>query len=545
MLKQIIGNLSSSDKFSLLTQSQKDYVEKLSSELHSEVDLTNMLYESAGLKLLLEERSRNILLQRMTPLQVREVIENVSIEGIEYNESDTRQNYEVLREISERCPNDFYRALGIGEVVEQFDSLKEKVQGTKKASVAYPLYDYQIDCADRIQCHIQASDIKRALLHLPTGAGKTRTAMNIVSSYLRSNPNSLVVWLADTRELCEQACDEFLKAWSCIGNHDLPVYSFYGDSELSISGITRGFLVAGLQKLHSLGRNDAGALQFVYELLRKNTSLVIFDEAHIAIAPTYKSIVDNFLNHSENNAFLVGLSATPGRVLGDDDNLIEENQRLSDFFENNKVTMKIHGYPSPLDYLVEKGYLAKAEFKQLNYDDLSLKLPGDPENARVDNSEVLKALSLNDNRNKKLLETIEAELANQSQIIVFACTVDHANELAMILAAKGIACRSIDGKTRKVERAVAISDYRNKKINVLINFGVLTAGFDAPCTNVAIIARPTNSLVQYSQMAGRAMRGIRSGGNEHCRVYTVNDNIPEFRSVCRAFEYWDQMWKPE
>lgn len=139
MLKQIIGNLSSSDKFSLLTQSQKDYVEKLSSELHSEVDLTNMLYESAGLKLLLEERSRNILLQRMTPLQVREVIENVSIEGIEYNESDTRQNYEVLREISERCPNDFYRALGIGEVVEQFDSLKEKVQGTKKASVAYPL----------------------------------------------------------------------------------------------------------------------------------------------------------------------------------------------------------------------------------------------------------------------------------------------------------------------------------------------------------------------------------------------------------------------
>nr|WP_267134824.1 DEAD/DEAH box helicase [Vibrio sp. A1-b2] len=528
-----------------MNQTQKDYVANVSGELQSELDLANMLYESAGLKLLFEESSRDLLLQRMTPEQVKEIIENVNIQGIEYNESDIPQNYEILREIAEHFPNDFYKALGIGEVVEQFDSLKEKVQGTRQANVDYPLYDYQIDCADRIQCLIQSDDIKRALLHLPTGAGKTRTAMNIVSSYLRSNPNSLVVWLADTKELCEQACDEFLKAWSRIGNHNLPVYSFYGDSELSISGITRGFLVAGLQKLHSLGRKDAGALQFVYEQLRKNTSLVIFDEAHIAIAPTYKSIVDNFLNHSENNAFLVGLSATPGRVLGDDQNLIEENKRLSDFFENNKITMKVRGYLSPLDYLVDEGYLAKAEFKQLDYDDLSLQLPCEPENAKVDNSDVLKALSLNNNRNKKLLETIEAELINQSQIIVFACTVEHANELAMILTAKGVACRSIDGKTPKVERAVAISDYRNKKINVLINYGVLTAGFDAPCTNVAIIARPTNSLVQYSQMAGRAMRGIRSGGNEQCRVYTVNDNIPEFRSVCRAFEYWDQMWKPE
>lgn len=545
MLKKIIGNLSSSDKFSLLNQYQKDYVEKLSNNLHSEIDLTNMLYESAGLKLLFEETSRNLLLQRMLPVQVREIIENINIKDLTYNETNTHQNYDVLKDISERCPYDFYRALGICEVVEQFEIFKEKVQGTRQASVSYPLYDYQIDCAERIQCYIRSDKIKRALLHLPTGAGKTRTAMNIVSSYLRSNPNSLVVWLADTKELCEQACDEFLKAWSYIGNHNLPVYSFYGDSELSISGITRGFLVAGLQKLHSLGKNDEGALQFVYDLLRKNTSLIIFDEAHIAIAPTYKSVVDNFLNHSENNAFLVGLSATPGRVIGDDKNLIEENQRLSDFFENNKVTMRVHGYTSPLDYLVENGYLAKAEFKQLNYDDLSLKLPCEPENIRADNSELLKSLSCNDNRNKKLLETIEAELGNQSQIIVFACTVDHANELAMILSAKGIACRSIDGKTRKVERAIAISDYRKKKINVLVNFGVLTAGFDAPCTNVAIIARPTNSLVQYSQMAGRAMRGIRSGGNTHCRVYTVNDNIPEFRSVCRAFEYWDQMWKPE
>ena len=79
-------------------------------------------------------------------------------------------------------------------------------------------------------------------------------------------------------------------------------------------------------------------------------------------------------------------------------------------------------------------------------------------------------------------------------------------------------------------------------LNKLINFNILTAGFDAPKTNVAIIARPTNSLVQYSQMVGRAMRGKRSNGNDECRIYTVADDIDEFRNVAAAFAHWDQLW---
>ena len=78
----------------------------------------------------------------------------------------------------------------------------------------------------------------------------------------------------------------------------------------------------------------------------------------------------------------------------------------------------------------------------------------------------------------------------------------------------------------------------------MINYDVLTAGFDAPHTNVAIIARPTNSLVAYSQMAGRAMRGGETG-NKECRIYTVNDDIPEFKSVIKAFLHWDKYWISE
>ena len=73
----------------------------------------------------------------------------------------------------------------------------------------------------------------------------------------------------------------------------------------------------------------------------------------------------------------------------------------------------------------------------------------------------------------------------------------------------------------------------------LFNYAVLTAGFDAPRTRCAIIARPTKSLVLYSQMVGRAMRGTRSGGNKSCEIYTVVDTaLPGFGSVVEAFSHW-------
>ena len=79
---------------------------------------------------------------------------------------------------------------------------------------------------------------------------------------------------------------------------------------------------------------------------------------------------------------------------------------------------------------------------------------------------------------------------------------------------------------------------------MIFNYGVLTAGFDAPQTRCVVIARPTTSLVLYSQMCGRAMRGPKSGGNTTCRIYTVVDrSLPGFGSVAEAFTNWEILWK--
>jgi DNA repair protein RadD len=72
---------------------------------------------------------------------------------------------------------------------------------------------------------------------------------------------------------------------------------------------------------------------------------------------------------------------------------------------------------------------------------------------------------------------------------------------------------------------------------------VLTTGFDAPKTSGAIIARPTTSLVLYSQMVGRAARGPLAGGNEHAEVATVVDTgLPGFTSLVDAFHNWEDVW---
>ena len=60
-----------------------------------------------------------------------------------------------------------------------------------------------------------------------------------------------------------------------------------------------------------------------------------------------------------------------------------------------------------------------------------------------------------------------------------------------------------------------------------------------------MIARPTKSLVLYSQMVGRAVRGPKAGGTETCEVVTVVDTtLPGFGDIGQAFLNWEDVWTP-
>lgn len=539
MLVQILSNFSEDELFSFLPRSTIDFaISTLQStddfESLSKNQLASIIANTKQVEFVFNEGLRNLLIDRLTPELFVLLFPEFQLTA----ELIKPKHYEAAAQWA--CVNlhSFSKKIGLEEIYHNEVDSSNLFESISRIEPLYALYPYQQQISKDVFNSFTKGQT-RVLIHLPTGAGKTRTAMNIASEHLRQSSSNVVLWLADREELCQQAFQEFEKSWKALGNQPTTLYGFYSDSDESLSGIDSGFVIGGLHKFLHLRKTDTRKLELLYKELRKSVTLVIFDEAHKSVAPQFRKVIEDFISDDDFNADLIGLTATPGRSYSAD-GLSDEDKLLAQFYHNNKISMKIQGYISPIDYLVENGYLAKANFKSLSYDHSGIAAY---ELNDAGGQETMKALSNNIDRNMILINTIVKECERGSQIIVFACTVEHGINLAVTLACLGIKAASIDSKNDTSEsRRVKIKQYKQNKLQVLVNFNVLTAGFDAPQTNVSVIAKPMNSLVQYLQMAGRAMRGYKSGGNKECRIYTVMDHIPEFKSVNIAFEYWNEMW---
>ena len=542
MLAKILSNFSEDELLSFLPKNAMSFVLNIDaaenqvseSSSYNKNKLAGIVASVKQVDFIFDLQLRNKLIERLSALQLVDLFPSFELQAKQIKP----EHYNAVISWSAENPDKFAALLGLSSLYESQLEQDNLLESITCITPDYGLYPYQQNISKQVLYDLQQQK-KRVLIHLPTGAGKTRTAMNIAAEHLRQSENNLVLWLADREELCSQAYTEFSKAWKSLGNRSTSLYGFYSSSTESLSGIDSGFVVAGLHKFLSLRKSNSRQLQLLYSKLAEKVTLVIFDEAHKAVAPKFQEVVQDFIDDESFHADLIGLTATPGRSYSED-GLSEEDARLANFFYNNKVSMQISGYLSPIDYLVEKGYLAKANFKSLNYDHSGIAAYALKDAGGV---ETMNALANNIERNQQILKTIIEECKLGSQIIVFACTVEHGINLATALAYQGIKAASIDSKNDTAEsRRAKIAQYKNGNLQVLVNFNVLTAGFDAPKTNVTVIAKPMNSLVQYLQMAGRAMRGYKSGGNKECNIYTVMDNIPEFQSISLAFGYWNDMW---
>ena len=415
-----------------------------------------------------------------------------------------------------------------------------EIEATRQQVPVYPLFRHQADAARNCSYKLRTGG-RRVLLHMPTGSGKTRTAMNIISEQLRQFPDRAVVWLAHSEELCEQAAAEFEKAWSVLGSHPVNVQRFWGSRDIDPDALRGSFVVAGLPKMFALVRRDLAAIGKI----GKNSSLIIMDEAHQAIAPTYSLVLDALVDPYPETA-LLGLSATPGRTWNNPD----ADEKLSNFFNKQKVVLTVSGYDNPVTYLVDEGYLAKASFSSVLHK-TGFELT-DHDRSRIEErleipAELLQRLAEDEFRNLIILEELERLAKRHRRIIVFATTVEHSELLAYILRARGIWARSVTGVTPASERSGTLEAFKDgaAETKIVCNFGVLTTGFDAPQTSAALIARPTTSLVLYSQMVGRAIRGPKAGGNESAEIVTVVDSaLPGFGDVEEAFLNWEDIWRP-
>ena len=408
---------------------------------------------------------------------------------------------------------------------------------------AYGLHPYQRQVLDDLLDALRSDPLnvvpesQRVVAHMPTGAGKTRVACHTACSLLSraSSEGKIVVWLASTEELCAQAADDLTQAWEHLGNRSIRVHRYWGGSLVDLYNLEGGFLVAGLPKLWAVSGRDIRLMQSLAE----NTAGVIFDEAHQAIARTYRYLTEQLLSYQPP---LLGLTATPGRSAAID----EPDYELAEMFGTNKVTIDPRGHGNPVTYLIRQGYLADPEFVPV---EISTQVRiNEPREGFDYTTSDLRTLGDDEAWQAAIVAVTLSALRSHKRVLVFCPSVSSARNCARAVGHEGLRAAVVLGETPEEQRRTSIDSFRSESHEpmALFNYGVLTAGFDAPRTRCVVIARPTTSLVLYSQMVGRAMRGRRSGGNRTCQIYTVVDtDLPRFGSVAQAFTNWEELWQQE
>ena len=334
--------------------------------------------------------------------------------------------------------------------------------------------------------------------------------------------------------MCEQAIESFRRVWQAKGAFDIRLARFWADFKVQLEEMPGGFIVAGYQKAANVVKGASKELT----KLKNFTDIVIVDEAHKALAPTIKGLINTL--QQKTTLKLIGLTATPGR--GKEQDL--ENIQLAKMFSKTLVYAQELG-DDPIQTLQERRILSRihriSKSSDLCYS-LSEKEKDLAEFISDIPSSFLNKLAKDKQRNEIILSTTLEQIKRRNPTLVFACTVDHAKELALAVAMQGYKSSSVDCRMRRNLRRRTINAFRNNEIDVLFNFGVLSTGFDAPNIRTLIIARPTSSIVLYSQMIGRGLRGTTVGGTEECILIDIKDNFENFGDVGQVYSHFDEYW---
>ncbi|MBK1725138.1 hypothetical protein CKO23_23630 [Thiocystis violacea] len=442
----------------------------------------------------------------------------------------------------------FVLSLGFPEIFAQSQSRRLEAELLIAGPFSLPdLHEYQVDVSRSLKDLIDSgSGRRRAVVSLPTGGGKTRvTVQTSVELILKpAGARRVVLWVAQTNELCEQAVQSFRQVWQNLGTEgeSLRVIRFWGGhgNPAEPANAEPTVVVASIQTLNS--RFDGPALAWL-----ARPGLVVVDECHHAITPSYTSLLrwlDAETLHSsappKDEPPLVGLSATPFRM---DD----ESRRLARRFDECQYPRNQEGLT---ERLLAGGFLAHADYQALETDTtISADLLADLDSlwdgndgARFDGvlERVNQELAANDARNARLIETLQA--TDAQQILFFTNSVRHAEEMAARPCLLGIPAAAVSGETPATARRWFLNRFKDGALRVLCNHSVLATGFDAPSTDLVLIARQVKSPVSYMQMVGRGLRGPRNGGTETCTILTVLDNLGRFRER-HPFHYCRNLYR--
>ncbi len=408
----------------------------------------------------------------------------------------------------------------------------------KKGTNIRTPYEHQKKAMEALDKMNQESSYS-TLVVLPTGGGKTYTA----SMWLLKNAidkKKKILWIAHRQMLLDQAAESFQKfAYKEVVPH---ISSFCFRIVSGASSHDRTSDIRSSDNLLIVSKDSIGRnIERLDKWLEGEKELyLIVDEAHHSTAKTYRKVID-YVKAKIPDLKIIGLTATPFRTAEEEQGLLAKI--YTDGIFNGQV---VHGdvgitYQIGLKELINRQILAKPIFESFYTDEeygdsLGVDAWKNIQHLDILPDEVAQQMADSAARNKLIVETYKAKQDEYGQTILFAVNVIHAIQLTSLFKKAGIKADFIVSSVRDAATGVTISrednekkleDYRNGKLQVLINVNILTEGVDLPKTKTVFLARPTVSSILMTQMVGRALRGTAAGGTSSAYIVSFVDHWNE------------------
>ncbi len=344
------------------------------------------------------------------------------------------------------------------------------------------LRDYQIDICSRVS---EAFEHHRSVMvQMPTGTGKTMVLAELVKQLMMKDEGVRILIVAHRRELIEQ------------------IKATIKRMKMDSRNIT-------VESIQTISRRIA-TIEFA-------PSLVVIDEAHHALAKTYKMMWDTW-----PDAKFLGLTATPCRLNG---------KGFTDLFD---VLVQSWDIPT----FIKEKWLSTYDFVSIKADSRTQQLISSLKKRGTDGDYQVKEMDavLNKRPSIERLYNCVIEYAHNRKGFVYAINIDHARSIAEYYQEQGVNAVAIDSHTPVKERERIISSFRSGELQVLVNVDIFSEGFDCPDVEFIQLARPTLSLAKYLQMVGRGLRP--SKGKTNCMII---DNVGLYCVFGLPSQIWD--WK--
>ena len=414
----------------------------------------------------------------------------------------------------------------------------------KKGTNPRSPYNHQKDAMAKLSL-IDKEESFSTLVVLPTGGGKTYTA----STWLLKNAidkKKKILWIAHRQMLLDQAAESFQRfayaeAMPHISEFTYRIVSGSSNHDRSIDISPRDNIL--ILSKDSIGRN----LSVLDKWLKgENEVYCVIDEAHHATAKTYRKII-NYVQERVPNMKLLGLTATPFRTAKEEEGLLSKIFK-DGVDESGNVVKGDLGitYQIGLKELINARILStpifECKYTEEDYGaDLGLDALEHIQRLDVLPEELATEIASSAARNKLIVDTYVNKAKEYAQTIVFAVNINHAIALNKLFGKAGVKSDYIVSDIRDAITGVTISrednerklqQYRDGKLQVLINVNILTEGVDLPQTKTVFLARPTVSKILMTQMVGRALRGTAAGGTAKAYIVSFVDQWNENIAWC-------------